>query len=76
MLRRLGFGLLFALVAFFGAAFASYFLISTFSSNMHDRSVVVAMTSMFFFGPAGAVLGFIGGWIFGGRRPNAPSEHA
>ena len=75
MLRRLGFGLLFAVVAFIVAAFASYFLVSAFSPNMHDRSVEAAMTSVFFFGPVGAVLGFIGGYIFGGRGPNTPSEH-
>ena len=76
MLRRLGFGLLFAVVAYVAAAFASYFLISAFSSNVHDRSVEAAMTSAFIFGPVGALLGFVGGCIFGGRRPSAPSEHA
>jgi hypothetical protein len=28
---------------------------------MHDRSVEASMTSMFFFEPVGAVLGFVGG---------------
>lgn len=68
MLKRIGFGLLFAISGFIVAAMASYFLILEFSSNMHDRSVEAAMTSAFFFGPVGGVLGFVGGVIFGGRR--------
>jgi hypothetical protein len=72
MLRRIGFGLLFAVAGFIVAAMASYFLILEFSSNVHDRSVEAAMTSAFFFGPVGGVLGFVGGVIFGGRR--APKQ--
>ena len=68
MLKRIGFGLLFAIAGFILAAIASYFLILEFSSNVHDRSVEAAMTSAFFFGPVGSVLGFVGGVIFGGRR--------
>jgi hypothetical protein len=68
MLRRIGFGLLFAIAGFIVAAMASYFLILELSSNMHDRSVEAAMTSVFFFGPVGCVLGFVVGVIFGGRR--------
>lgn len=69
LLRRLGFGALFAVAAFIAAAIASYFLILQLSSNVHDRSVEAAMTSVFFFGPIGAVVGFVAGAIFGGRRP-------
>ena len=68
MLKRIGFGLLFAISGFIVAAMASYFLILEFSSNLHDRSVEAAMTSVFFLGPVGGVLGFVGGVIFGGRR--------
>ena len=68
MLRRIGFGLLFAVMGFIVAAVASYFLILEFSSNVHDRSVEAAMTSVFFFGPVGALAGLVGGVIFGGRR--------
>jgi len=68
VLRRLGFGLLFAAVGFVLVAIASYFLVLEFSSNVHDRSVEAAMTSVFFFGPIGAIIGFVAGAIFGGRR--------
>ena len=68
LLRRLGFGLLFALAGLVLAAIASYFLIMALSSNVHDRSVEAAMTSAFFFGPIGAVIGFVVGAIFAGRR--------
>jgi len=74
-LRRLGFGLLFALLAFVGAGVASYFLIDALSSNVHDRSVEAAMTSAFVFGPIGGLSGFIAGCIFGGRRAAAPGEN-
>ena len=75
LLRRLGFGLLFAVAGFIVAAIASYFLILGFSSNMHDRSVEAAMTSAFFFGPVGSVIAFVGGVIFGGRRLSKASDN-
>ena len=67
-MKRLGFGLLFAIAGYLAAAFASYFAILLFSSNVHDRSVEAAMTSVFFFGPVGAIAGFVAGWVRG-RRP-------
>ena len=67
LLRRLGFGLLFAPAGLILSAIASYFLIMALSSNVHDRSVEAAMTSAFFFGPIGAGIGFIVGAIFAGR---------
>jgi hypothetical protein len=74
MLRRIGFGLAFALIAFILSAVTGYLLILALSSNVHDRSVEAAMTGAFVFGPAGALLGFIGGCIFGGRRTAAPTR--
>lgn len=68
MLKRIGFGLLFAIIGFLVVAIASYFLILEFSSNTHDRSVEAAMTSVFFFGPVGGLAGLVSGVIFGGRR--------
>lgn len=73
-LRRLGFGLLLAVLGCIAAAIASYFLILEFSSNMHDRSLEASMTSIFFFGPIGAVIGFVAGAVLGGRRPSTPSD--
>jgi len=77
VLRRIGFGLLFAFIGFMVAAIASYFLILEFSSNTHDRSVEASMTSVFFFGPVGGLAGLVSGVVFGGRRArklNGPAE--
>jgi hypothetical protein len=48
--------LLYAALGFVVVAAVSYFLISAFSSNQHDRSVEAAMTSIFFLGPVGAIV--------------------
>jgi predicted MFS family arabinose efflux permease len=67
-MRRFGIGVLCAIAGYLIAAIAGYALIAQFSSNVHDRSVEAAMTSIFVFGPAGAVIGFIVGFIRA-RRP-------
>ena len=67
-MKRFGFGLLFALGGYFAVAAAGYFLIGQFSSNTHDRDIEAAMTSAFVLGPIGAVLGFIAGFVRGGRK--------
>ncbi|MFZ4703194.1 MAG: hypothetical protein ACOYMG_24385 [Candidatus Methylumidiphilus sp.] len=72
MLRRIGFGLLFSLIGFILAGIASYFLIMELSPNMHDRSVEASMTGIFFFGPIGAILGFVAGAIWSGPRASKP----
>ncbi|HEX4892462.1 MAG TPA: hypothetical protein VFV47_04185 [Hyphomicrobiaceae bacterium] len=43
-----------------------------FSTNTHDKSLEVAMTSIFFFGPAGAVLGAFAG-MFWPSKPKSPT---
>ena len=65
-------GLLWGVAGYIVVAVASYFLIQQFSSNRHDRSVEAAMTSIFFFGPIGAVVAFIVGIIRGGGRKVSP----
>lgn len=67
-MKRLGVGLLFAIAGYFVGALAGYFLIEWFSSNVHDRSLEAAMSSVFFCGPLGAVVAFIVGFIWSGRR--------
>ena len=67
-MKRFGIALLFAIVGYLVAAVAGYFLVVQLSSNSHDRSVEAAMTSAFVFGPLGAVVAFIVGFIRGGRR--------
>jgi uncharacterized membrane protein len=55
-MRRFVHVLLFAAIGFLAVAVVGYFLISTLSSNQHDRSVEAAMTSIFFLGPVGAIV--------------------
>ena len=62
-MKRVGIALLYAIGGYFVAACASYFLIGEFSSNAHDRSVEAAMTSVFAWGPLGAVVAFIIGFV-------------
>jgi predicted PurR-regulated permease PerM len=66
-MKRLGIALLCATGGYLIAAFATYFLVDWLSPNVHDRSVEAAMTSVFFFGPIGAVVAFIVGLIRAGR---------
>jgi hypothetical protein len=66
-MKRFGLGLLYAIGGYFVAAVAGCFLIGQFSSNTHDRTVEAAMTSVFVFGPLGAVAAFIVGFIRCGR---------
>jgi len=66
-MKRFAIGLLCAVAGYALFAFVGYFLIEWLSSNTHDRSVEAAMTSAFVFGPLGAVIGFIAGFVVGGR---------
>jgi Na+/proline symporter len=67
-MKRFGIGLLFAIGGYFVGAFAGYWLIEWFSSNVHDRSLEAAMSSIFAWGPFGAALAFVVGFIWSGRR--------
>jgi hypothetical protein len=44
-------------------AIAGYALINLLSSNMHDRSVEAAMTSVFVLGPVGSLIGIVVGVV-------------
>ncbi len=63
-MKHVGIGLLAAIVGYALVAAISYYLIGKFSENGHDRSVEASMTSIFFFGPVGAVVAFILGFIW------------
>jgi hypothetical protein len=63
MLRRVGFGVLWAIPAYLVGAFGGGFLVSLLSSNTHDRSVEAAMTGAFVFGPLTGLIGFIVGAV-------------
>ena len=66
-MRRLGIGLLYAVIGYIVAAVGGYFLTGLLSSNVHDRAVEAAMTSAFVRGPLGAVTAFIVGFVRSGR---------
>jgi hypothetical protein len=71
-MKRFGIAFLYAIGGYVVAAFASYLLIGAFSSNTHDRSVEAAMTSVFAWGPLGAVVAFIVGFVRHGASGNPP----
>ena len=58
MLRRIGIGLLWAVVAYLVGAFGGGYLVSLLSSNQHDKEMEAAMTGAFVFGPLAAIVGF------------------
>jgi flagellar motor component MotA len=66
-LRRLGFGLAYALVGYVGGALLGYLLVQMFSSNAHDRDLEVATTAAFVVGPLVAVVAGIVGALRAGR---------
>ncbi len=43
-------------IGFVATAVAGYFLITWLSTNTHDRALEAAMSSVFVFGPLGAVV--------------------
>lgn len=65
-MKRAGIALLCGIDGYVVAAFLSYFLIGWLSANTHDRSVEAAMTSAFVWGPVGAVVAFIVGFVRSG----------
>jgi hypothetical protein len=66
-MKRICLGLLYGLGGYLVTAPVAYFLILHFSSNVHDRSVEAAMTSIFVCGPTGTLAACILGVIRGGR---------
>ncbi len=66
MMRRIGIALLWAVGCYIAGAFVGGWLVSTFSSNTHDRAVEAAMTGAFVFGPVAALIGFAIGFACSG----------
>ncbi|HKP30358.1 MAG TPA: hypothetical protein VJU15_13185 [Gemmatimonadales bacterium] len=60
---RIGISFLWAIGCYAAAAVLGYFLIMAMSSNTHDRQMEASMTAAFFFGPVGAIIGFIVNFI-------------
>jgi uncharacterized membrane protein YeaQ/YmgE (transglycosylase-associated protein family) len=61
MLRRIGIGLLVAIVAYLIGAFGGGYLLTLLSSNTHDKEMEAAMTGAFVFGPLAGIVGFVVG---------------
>ncbi len=61
-MRKLGRGLLVAVLSFLLCTASSYILVLQFSQR-NDRELEAAMTSFFFYGPVGAVVGFVVGLL-------------
>jgi hypothetical protein len=72
-MRRVGFGLLWAMPAYLLGAFGGGYLISVMSSNTHDRSVEAAMTGAFVCGPIAAIIGFVVGAARASRSRSGPA---
>ena len=75
-MRRFAISLLCGVGGYVLSAIAAYVLIDNLSSNMHDRSMEAAMTSIFVIGPVGAIVTIIVAFVRLDRRSSkgAPAE--
>lgn len=67
-MKRVAVVVLFAVGGYLCFAIGGYALVSLLSSNMHDRSVEAAMTSVFVLGPLGGLIGIVVGVVRGRRK--------
>jgi hypothetical protein len=66
--KRIGLAFLLAIAGYVLAAVAGYWLTGLLSGNVHDAPVEAAMTSAFVWGPLGAVVAFVLGFVYGAPR--------
>ena len=70
MLRRLGIGLLWGVIAYVPSAILGAVLIYQTTSNRFDRDMEAGMTGAFAIGPLVALIAFVVGFVRSGRpRP-------
>jgi hypothetical protein len=69
---RAGRAVLWTIIGYVSVGFVAYWLVLWFSSSA-DRELEAAMTSVFFYGPAGAIFGFIAGLL---RRPRNEAKQS
>lgn len=67
-MRRVVRALAFAIVGYVLGVVIGYFLVLSFSGNVHDRELEAAMTGAFVAGPALALVGAVFGLVRGARR--------
>lgn len=72
MLKRIFCGIAAAASGYVGGAVLGYVMVGCLSSNTHDRAVEAVMTGAFFVGPLVAVIAFILGFAWGGRKRTVP----
>ena len=69
-MKKFAIAVLAGLVGYIAGAIGGYFLIATFSSNTHDRSVEAAMTGAFAAGPIAAIVAAVAAMMYF-RKPIA-----
>ncbi|MCG3195818.1 MAG: hypothetical protein HUU16_13005 [Candidatus Omnitrophica bacterium] len=74
MLKRIMVGCLVGLIGYLLGLGAGIWLVSTLSTNTHDRSVEAAMTGAFVVGPLFALIGFGLGIAYSGHKREGDSE--
>jgi len=79
MVRRVLFGMLWAVPAYFVVAVVGGYLVYLTSTNRYDRAMEAEMTGAFVLGPVAAVVGFLAGAVRGptarrGRWPGSTSS--
>lgn len=72
-MKVFGLAVLGAVVGYCVGLFGGMFVVETFSSNVHDKSMEAAMTGAFVFGPLTALLTVIGTVVYCLRR-SPPSD--
>ena len=75
-MRRFAISLLCGIGGYAIVAIVSYVLIDLISSNAHDRAMEAAMTSIFVFGPLGAVTAFVVAFVRLGRGSSGAGSGA
>jgi hypothetical protein len=76
MAKSVAFGLAGGVVGYLVGAVGGGLLVALLSSNTHDRSLEATMTGAFVFGPMGAVVGFLAGFLRSRSRGGTDSPPA
>ena len=74
MLRRLGIGFLWAIGGYLVGAFGGGLLVYALSTNRFDRDMEAGMTGAFFTGPVLAIIAFVVGALWAGRKTAGTRE--
>jgi hypothetical protein len=64
MFKFIGIVLIGGLAGYALGVAAGIFIVNNFSTNVQDKPLELAMTSIFFFGPVGAFIGLLVGVVY------------